>query len=75
MKYTIALMMVVLLPNCGSSVLKLGDKESYEQSSLYDPPTIHLKLGQIYQFEEGQLEGRGQKFHSDASYRDAVILK
>jgi hypothetical protein len=44
------------------------------RSSLYDPPTITLVDGQVYHFKEGQLEGRGQKFHSDYSYRRAIII-
>jgi hypothetical protein len=75
MKFISALMMVLLLPSCGSNVLRVGEKESYEQSTLYDPPTIHLLPHVQYQFKEGKLMGRGQKFHSDASYRDAAILR
>jgi PBP1b-binding outer membrane lipoprotein LpoB len=74
MKYINVLMMALLLQSCASNVLKVEDKESYETSKLYDPPTIHLIEGTHYQFQEGMLDGRGQKFHSNASYRDAAIL-
>ena len=45
------------------------------ESALYDPPTITLNEGQTYQFKEGVLVGRkNHKFHSDYSYRRAVII-
>ncbi len=34
---------------------------------------IHLIDGKTYQFEEGTLKGRGQKFHSDFSFREMLI--
>jgi len=43
-------------------------------SALYDPPTVTLKPSTTYDFVEGLLEGRGQKFHSDHSYRRAIII-
>lgn len=66
--------MALLLQSCASSVLRVDEKESYQMSTLYDPPTVHLIEGVTYQFKEGTLMGRDQKFHSDASYRDAIIL-
>ena len=44
------------------------------ESALYDPPTVTLIDGVTYPFAEGTLQGRGQKFHSDYSYRRAVII-
>lgn len=44
------------------------------ESALHDPETIHLLDGVTYQFVEGTLEGRGQRFHNDYSYRRAVII-
>jgi len=35
---------------------------------------VTLIDGVTYQFKEGQLKGRGQKFHSDYSYRRAIII-
>jgi hypothetical protein len=35
---------------------------------------VTLVQGKTYQFKEGTLTGRGQKFHSDYSYRRAVII-
>jgi hypothetical protein len=35
---------------------------------------VTLVQGKSYQFKEGTLAGRGQKFHSDYSYRRAVII-
>lgn len=42
-------------------------------SALYDPTQIHLIEGQTYQFKEGTLQGRGQRFHSDYEYRRMII--
>ena len=44
------------------------------ESAMYDPPTVTLIEGFKYPFVEGTLMGRGQKFHSDYSYRRAVII-
>lgn len=71
-KSTISLLTVLLLPSCGSSVFQ--NDSALNRSSLYDPPTITLVDGQVYHFKEGQLEGRDQKFHSDYSYRRAIII-
>ena len=66
------LLMVVLLQSCG---LKGYRKDSdLRLSALYDPPTVTLKPNKVYQFEEGTLSGRGQKFHSDYSYRRAIVI-
>jgi len=64
--------MVLLLPSCGSKGLQ--NDSSLNESALLDPPTVTLVDGVTYQFEEGQLKGRGQKFHSDYSYRRAIII-
>lgn len=71
MKLITLLLMVPLLPSCGWSVCR---KDTLENSALYDPPTVTLVQGKVYQFNEGTLAGRGQKFHSDWSYRRAVII-
>jgi len=64
------LLMAVLLPSCA-----LNDSlQGLNESALYDPPTVTLINGQFYQFQEGILPGRGQKFHSDYSYRRAIII-
>lgn len=64
--------MVALTPSC---VLKdlVGDS-SLNESAIYDPPTVTLIPGYDYPFKEGNLMGRGQKFHSDFSYRRAIII-
>ncbi len=51
----------------------MGDS-SLNESAIYDPPTITLIKGYDYPFKEGNLMGRGQKFHSDFSYRRAIII-
>ena len=48
---------------------------SANASALYDPPTVTLIEGKTYEFCEGSLVGReDHKFHSDYSYRRAVII-
>lgn len=66
------LLMVALLPSCALNDL-VGDS-SLNESAIYDPPTITLIKGYNYLFKEGNLMGRGQKFHSDYSYRRAIII-
>ena len=62
--------MAVLLQSCA-----LRDSQrDLNESALYDPPTVTLIDGVTYPFAEGTLQGRGQKFHSDYSYRRAVII-
>ena len=63
----------LLLTNCSWS--ELPNASSANASALYDPPTVTLIEGQPYQFKEGVLVGRkNHKFHSDYSYRRAVII-
>ena len=66
------LLTVALLPSCGLNDL-VGDS-ALNESAIYDPPTITLIKGYDYPFTEGNLMGRGQKFHSDFSYRRAIII-
>ena len=72
MKWIGSLLMVALLPSCGLNDL-VGDS-ALNESAIYDPPTITLIKGYDYPFTEGNLMGRGQKFHSDYSYRRAIII-
>ena len=65
-------LMVALLPSCGLNDL-VGDS-ALNESARYDPPTVTLIKGYDYPFKEGNLMGRGQKFHSDFSYRRAIII-
>ena len=67
-----SLLLVLLLPSCGLNDL-VGDS-ALNESAIYDPPTITLIKGYDYPFKEGNLMGRGQKFHSDYSYRRAIIV-
>ncbi len=66
------LLTVPLLQSCGSNAWR--SDSSLNESALLDPPTVTLIDGATYQFVEGQLKGRGQKFHSDYSYRRAIII-
>ncbi len=69
-KLTPLLPMALLLPSCVSS----GSHNALNRSALYDPPTVTLIEGAEYQFKEGVFVGDGQKFHSDYSYRRAIII-
>ena len=60
----------VLLQSCALKDSQRGLNES----AMYDPPTVTLIEGFKYPFVGGTLMGRGQKFHSDYSYRRAVII-
>ena len=72
MKWIVLLLTVALLPSC---VWKdLAGDSALNESAIYDPPTITLIKGYDYPFTEGNLMGRGQKFHSDYSYRRAIII-
>ena len=42
-------------------------------SALYDPPIVTLRKGRTYEFQEGHLRGRGQKFISRHHYLKAII--
>ena len=65
--------LVTLIASCSSSASL--NASTANASALYDPPTITLIEGQTYQFKEGVLVGRkDHKFHSDYSYRRAVII-
>ena len=72
MKLIGSLLMAALLPSCVLSDL-VGDS-SLNETAIYDPPTITLIKGYDYPFKEGNLMGRGQKFHNDFSYRRAIII-
>ena len=72
MKWIGFLLLVLLLPSCALNDL-VGDS-ALNESAIYDPPTITLIKGYDYPFTEGNLMGRGQKFHSDYSYRRAIII-
>ena len=65
--------LATLIASCSSSASL--NASSANASALYDPPTVTLIEGRSYQFKEGVLVGRkDHKFHSDYSYRRAVII-
>ena len=69
----VLLPLAMLIASCSSSAST--NASSANASALYDPPTITLIEGQSYQFKEGVLVGRADhKFHSDYSYRRAIII-
>ncbi len=66
---------LMVLPLASCSWNELPKDSSANASALYDPPTVTLIEGESYQFKEGVLVGRkDHKFHSDYSYRRAVII-
>jgi len=74
MRYTPLVLMVLLLPSCGLTNWRSGEAESLNRSALYDPPTLTLIRGRVYQFVEGDLTGSGQRFHSQYSYVRALVI-
>ena len=75
LKIALMLWPLAVLPLTNCSWNELPNASSANASALYDPPTITLKEGQLYEFKEGTLVGRkNHKFHSDYSYRRAVII-
>lgn len=74
MKSTPLLLMALLLPSCALNASLNASNASANRSALYDPPTVTLAPGTVYPFEEGALTGAGQKFHSDYTYREAIII-
>ena len=71
-KLILSLLMGLLLPSCVSRGYQ--DASALNRSALYDPPTVTLINGAEYRFKEGIFVGSGQKFHSDYSYRRAIII-
>ena len=66
---------LLALPLTSCSWKGLDNASSVNGSALYDPPTITLKKGKLYEFKEGTIVGReDHKFHSDYSYRRAIII-
>jgi hypothetical protein len=75
LKIVLMLWLLAVLPLTSCSWNELPNASSANASALYDPPTVTLKEGQLYEFCEGSLVGRKEhKFHSDYSYRRAVII-
>ena len=64
------------MPSCASNAWQADSAAAAaaNKSALYDPPTVTMTEGTVYTFKEGTLTGAGQKWHSDYSYRRAVII-
>jgi len=73
MKYIVLGIALPLLTSCVSKSSLEESETQKNNSALYDPPTLTLVKGKTYQFKEGVIEGRGQKFHSHYSYVMALI--
>ena len=62
---------VALLQSCVWN----DSQSALNESALYDPPTVTLIEGFKYPFVEGTLVGRkNHRWHSDYSYRRAIII-
>ncbi len=66
--------MALAIQSCGLSNSEKDAKESLNNSALYDPPTVTLIPGRVYQFKEGTLTGTGQRYHSQYSYQRALVI-
>tara|TARA_R110001592_G_scaffold2932_1_gene16473 strand:- start:2563 stop:2760 length:198 start_codon:yes stop_codon:yes gene_type:complete len=63
----------MLLVSCASKGSWSENRDTLNNSALYDPSQIRLIDGVKYQFQEGTLDGRGQVFHSDYAFREMLI--
>ena len=66
--------MGLALQSCGLSNSEKDAKELLNKSALYDPATLTLTPGKVYQFKEGTLTGSGQRYHSQYSYQRALVI-
>ena len=73
MKFIASVIVALLLTSCVSKSSQRESETQQNNSALYDPPTLTLIKGKSYQFKEGVIEGRGQKFHSHYSYVMALL--
>jgi hypothetical protein len=73
MKFIVSVITLPLLTSCVSKSSLEESETQKNNSALYDPPTLTLIKGKSYQFKEGVLKGRGQKFHSHYSYVMALL--
>ena len=73
MKFIASVIVALLLTSCASRSSLKESETQQNNSALYDPPTLTLIKGKSYQFKEGVIEGRGQKFHSHYSYIMALL--
>ena len=73
MKFIALVIAALLLTSCVSKSSQRESETQQNNSALYDPPTLTLIKGKSYQFKEGVIEGRGQKFHSHYSYVMALL--
>ncbi len=72
MKCSFVLLAGLLTISCASK--SSINANSANRSALYDPPTVTMRPGVVYGFVEGEITGANQKWHSDYSYRRAVII-
>lgn len=73
-RYTAWVILALLTTSCESRRSQSERTERVNSSALYDPPTVTLTPGREYEFREGTLTGRGQKFHSHHSYLRALRI-
>jgi len=70
MRYILPLTVMSLLASCGSrsSMRDVGN------SALYDAPFVTLIKDKEYQFKQGTITGRGQRFYSQFYYKRALTI-
>ena len=73
-KYLILPLAAMLLTSCGWKSTSSEEDAAVNTSALYDPPVVTLTRGKTFQFEEGQVDGRGQKFYSHYRYLRAITI-
>lgn len=74
MKWMIAPLTALLPISCASSGSSSASSLSANLSALYDPPSVTMLPGTLYQFAEGQITGAGQKWFSSYAFRRAIII-
>ena len=74
MRYLLLAFLTLTLASCGWNYSTRDADELINASSLYDPPSVTLIKGIEYQFKEGKLTGRDQRFYSQYSYSRALII-
>lgn len=74
LKLTALALIPMSLASCGSSALSEEESSTLNASTLYDPHSVTLTTDKDYQFKEGVLKGRDQKFYSQAAYSRALSV-
>ena len=66
------LLVICALASC--QTVPSASVTALNRSALHDPWIVSLNKGETYHFQEGDLVGSGQFFHSDYAYQTAFLL-